>query len=91
MPWACACSVMSDSIMLWTVAHQNPASMGFPSQECWNGLSFPLPGDLPNPGIKPMFLASIALAGGFFTTVPPGKPAGREKNEKTHKDSLRNL
>ena len=32
------------------------------------------PGDLPNPGIKPMFLMSSALAGRFFTTTPPGKP-----------------
>ena len=30
------------------------------------------PGDLPNPGIKPV---SLALAGGFFTTEPPGKPS----------------
>ena len=37
-------------------------------------LPFPTPGDLPNPGIKPMFLASPALAGRFFTTAPPGKP-----------------
>ena len=29
--------------------------------------------DLPDPGIKPTFLASPALAGGFFTTVPPEK------------------
>ena len=32
------------------------------------------PGDLPNPGIKPMSFASPALVGRFFTTVPPGKP-----------------
>ena len=32
------------------------------------------PGDLPNTGIKPMTPASPALAGGFFTTEPPGKP-----------------
>ena len=31
-------------------------------------------GDLPGPGIKPTSLASPALAGGFFTTEPPGKP-----------------
>ena len=31
-------------------------------------------GDLPNPGMEPASLASPALAGGFFTTVPPGKP-----------------
>ena len=32
------------------------------------------PGDLPDPGIEPMSPASSALTGGFFTTVPPGKP-----------------
>ena len=37
----------------WTVAHQAPLSMGFSRQEYWNGLPCPLPGDLPNPGIKP--------------------------------------
>ena len=31
------------------------------------------PGDLPDPGIKLASLASPALAGGFFTTAPPGK------------------
>ena len=36
----------------WTVACQAPLSMGFPRQEYWNGLPFPSPGDLPNPGIK---------------------------------------
>ena len=35
----------------WTVAHQDALSMGFPRQEYWSGLSFPSPGDLPNPGI----------------------------------------
>ena len=28
--------------------------MEFPRQEYWSGLSFPPPGDLPNPGIKPV-------------------------------------
>ena len=37
------------------------------------GVAFPSPGDLLNPGIKPMSLAFSALAGGFFTTEPPGK------------------
>ena len=31
-------------------------------------LPFPSPGDLPDPGIEPVALASPALAGGFFTT-----------------------
>ena len=35
-----------------TVADQVPPSMGFSRQEYWNGLPFPSPGDLPNPGIK---------------------------------------
>ena len=64
---------MSDSFVTpWTVAHQASLSMGFPRQEFWSGLPFPSPGDLPDPGIKP---ASPALAGGFFTTEPPGKPS----------------
>ena len=37
----------------WTVAYQVPPSMGFSRQECWSGLPFPFPGDLPNPGIEP--------------------------------------
>ena len=53
---------------LWTVARQAPLSMGFPRQENWNGLPFPPPGDLPDPGIEPVSLMSPALAGGFFTT-----------------------
>ena len=49
----------------WTVACQALLSMEFSRQKYWSGLSFPSPGDLPDPGIKPV---SPALAGGFFTT-----------------------
>ena len=35
-------------------------------------LPFTTAEDLPDPGIEPASLASLALAGGFFTTVPPG-------------------
>ena len=59
------------SVTLWTVARQAPLSTGIPQQEYWGGLPFLSPGDLPDPGIKP---TSPALAGGFFTTVQPGKP-----------------
>ena len=51
-----------------TVALQVLLSMGFFWQEYWSGLPFPFPGDLPNPGIKPVSLMSPALAGRFFTT-----------------------
>ena len=37
----------------WTVAYQAPPTMGFSRQECWIGLPFPSPGDIPDPGIKP--------------------------------------
>ena len=37
----------------WAVAYQAPPSMGFSRQECWSGLPFPSPGDLPDPGIEP--------------------------------------
>ena len=53
-----------------TVVRQAPLSMGFPSQEYWSGLPCPLPGDLPDPEIKP---PSPAFAGGFFTAEPSGK------------------
>jgi len=45
--------------------------MGFPRQEYWCGLPFPSPGHLPDQWIEPEF---PALAGGFFTIEPPGKP-----------------
>ena len=62
----CACTTH-------TVVHQAPPSMGFSRQEYWSGLPLPPPEDLPNPGIKPMSPVSPALAGGCFTTEPPGK------------------
>ena len=43
---------------LWTVVHQTPLSMEFSRQEYCNRLSFPPPGDLPNPGIKPISCVS---------------------------------
>ena len=58
----------------WTVAFQAPLPMEFSRQEYWSGLSFSTPGDISNLAIEPASLASPALAGGFFTTVPPGKP-----------------
>ena len=55
----------------WTVACQVPLSIEVFRQEYKSGLPFPPPGDLPNPGSKPV---SSALAGRFFTTEPPEKP-----------------
>ena len=55
----------------WTVAHQDPVSMGFFRQEYWSGLPFPSPGDLPYPGIE---LRSPVLQADALTSEPPGKP-----------------
>ena len=55
-----------------TVDCQASLPTEFSRQEYWSGLPFPPPEDLPDPGIKP---ASPALAGGFFTTELPEKPA----------------
>ena len=56
----------------WTVARQAPLSMGILKQEHWNGLSFPFPGDLPDPEIEP-------TSPRFFSTGSTGKP------ESTHR------
>ena len=48
--------------MPWTVARQAPLSMGFSRQEYWSGLPFPSPGDLPDPGVEPISLASLHLS-----------------------------
>ena len=47
---------MSDSVTLWTLAHQAPLSVGFSRQEYWSGLSFPFPGDFLTHGSNPGLL-----------------------------------
>ena len=58
----------------WTVAYQAPLSMGYSRQEYWNGLPFPSPGDLPNPGIEP---ASPALQVNSLPLSHLGSPEGK--------------
>ena len=55
----------------WTVAYKAPLSMEFSRQEYWSGLLFPLPGDLPDPGIEP---GSPTLQADALLSEPPGKP-----------------
>ena len=52
------------------IAHQGPLSMKSSRQEYWSGLSFPPPGDLPNPGIKPR----PPVLQDYSPSEPPGKP-----------------
>ena len=54
------------------MAHQAPLSMEFSGQKYWRGLSFPFPGDLPNPGIEPK---PPALQADSLLSEPPGKPS----------------
>ena len=59
----------------WTVAARFLCIWDlFPRQEYWSGLPFPPLKDLLDPWTEP---ESLAMAGGFFTTEPPGKPTGK--------------
>ena len=53
-----------------TAACQALLPMQFSRQGYWSGLPFPPPAELPDPRTEPV---SSALAGGYFTTEPPGK------------------
>ena len=66
----CVLSCFSRVLLLatpWTVARQNPLSMGFSKQEYWTGLPYPTPRGLPNRGIEPSSLRSPTLTAGSFT------------------------
>ena len=73
--WKWSCSVVSNSVNPWTVAHVSPSSMGFSRQEYWSGLPFFSPGDLPDPGIE---LRSPRLQADSLPSEPPGNPSGRD-------------
>ena len=62
----------------WTVSHRLLLELS--RQEYWSGLPFPTPGKLPDSEIESTSLASPALAGEFFTTVPPGKSNTHSSN-----------
>ena len=47
--------------------------MEFSKQKYWSRLTFPTPGDLPDPGIEPELLHVSCIAGRFFTVEPPVK------------------
>ena len=62
----------------WTVALQDPLSMGFSRQQYQTALSFPSLGDLPHLGIKP---GSPALDVASLPSEPPGKSSLKGDNE----------
>ena len=66
LKFCATCSVMSDSLQSHGLQPASLLCMGIFRQECWSGLPFPPPVDLPDPGIKSMSPASPALAGKFL-------------------------
>ena len=70
-----SCSVVSDSLWLHRLSDSAaPLSMMFPRQECWSGVSFPTPGDLPNPGMKHVsFTSHLHWQEDSLPLAPPGK------------------
>ena len=76
--WKVKVSVIQSCLTLCDPMDYSPAplSMGFSRQEYWSGLSSLLPGDLPNPGIKPM---SPELQADSLTSELPGKPSGGQR------------
>ena len=61
----CRLSCVRLFVTTWTVACQTSLPMEFSRQEYWSGLPFPIPGDLPKPGIEHVSLESPALASGL--------------------------
>ena len=72
----------------WTVACQAPLSMGFSRQEYWSGLPFPLPGDLPDSGIKPASPLFPARQADFLPVEPKGSKDCNGNSLKISRASL---
>ena len=71
-PYKCLCMHAKCVPILLSHDYQSPLSMAFSRQEYCNGLPFPPPGDLADPGIKPPRAASPALSGEYFPTETRG-------------------
>ena len=84
----CVCTLSRVQFLAapWTVACQDPLSMGFSRQEYWSGLPFPSPGVLPDPGIEPR---SPALQADSLPTELWGKPHCGLIYPKSHKQGQR--
>ena len=74
--YAVLCLVSQSCLTLWPHG-LHPARLlcpwGFSKQEYWCGLSCPPPGDLPDPGIKPMSLMSLHSQASYLPLAPAGK------------------
>ena len=68
------CCRVGFSATPWTTAHQVPLSIGFFRQEYWSRLPFSPPGGIPDPGVKPVSLASPTFQAASLPANPSGKP-----------------
>ena len=68
----------------WTVAHQDPLSMGFPRQEYWIEVSFPPPGIFLTQGLKPCLLCLLHQQAASLPTEPPGKPHQEQAEDQIY-------
>ena len=69
-------------VALWTMARQAPLSTGFSRKEHWSGLPCPPPGNLPDPGIKPVSPVAPDLQVAYLQATPvapdlPAEPLGK--------------
>ena len=81
-PLCTGCVPAQSSPTLWDPLDcRPPGSSGQARILDW--AAFPPPRDLPNPEVKPASPASLALAGGSFTTEPPEKKHNDEQNART--------
>ena len=74
--YVCVCSVAQWYLTLCSPMDCSPPGSsvhGISQARILEWVPFPLPGDLPDPGIEPVSPVSPVLAYGFFTTEPPGK------------------
>ena len=79
--------VMSDSLhSQWTIARQAPLSMGYSTDEYWSEMSFPSPGDLLDPGIKP---ESPELQADSFLFEPQETPRFQHSVQKKQLSKFR--
>ena len=88
---ACMLSHVQVFLTSRTAANEAPLSIQFSPKEHWSRLPYLPPRDPPNPGIKPTSPVSPALASGFFTTEPPGRPIclhGRAQNKFFKEESV---
>ena len=60
--------------------------MGFPKQEYWSGLPFPILGDLPDSGIKPV---SPLLQADCFPNEPAREPGGLHSGSQLKRPSFK--